>query len=96
MNDNDKLELFNGLIAVVTPVNSNAAEALSLDDNLADTGLDSLDLLMMAIYLSDIYGAPEEAVKDMQPITVRDMFDHIIKHKTKEPVNVHEAIELVK
>ena len=96
MNDNDKLELFNGLIAIVTPVNSMGAEATSLDQPLAETGLDSLDLLMMGIYLGDIYGAPEDDIKDMQPTTVRDMFDHVIKFKTKEPVNVHEAIELVK
>jgi hypothetical protein len=96
MNDNDKLELFNGLIWVITPVNSNCAEAKSLDDNLADTGLDSLDLLMMGIYLGDIYGALEDDIKDMEPITVRDMFDHVIKFKTKEPTSVHEAIESVK
>jgi len=92
----DKLELFNALITVVTPVNSNQAHADSLDQPLADTGLDSLDLLMMAIYLSDLYGAPEEAVKDMQPVTVNDMFEHIIAHKTKEPpATVQEALELV-
>lgn len=96
MNDNDKLELFNGLITVVTPVNTMGAKAESLDDNLGDTGLDSLDLLMMGIYLSEIYGAPEEDIKDMQPTTVRDMFDHIIKFKTKEPTSVSEAIESVK
>jgi hypothetical protein len=27
---------------------------------------------------------------------VRDMFDHVIKFKTKEPTSVHEAIESVK
>lgn len=96
MNDNYKLELFNGLIAVVTPVNSVGAVATSLDQPLAETKLDSLDLLMMGIYLSDVWGAPEDAVKDMQPVTVRDMFDHIIAHKTKEPpATVAEALALV-
>jgi hypothetical protein len=96
MNDTDKLELFNGIIAVVTPVNSMGAVATSLDQPLSETNLDSLDLLMMGIYLSDIWGAPEEAVKNMQPITVRDMFDHIIAHKTKEPPEtVALALELV-
>jgi acyl carrier protein len=92
----DKLELFNALITVVTPVNSMGAHADSLDQPLAETGLDSLDLLMMAIYLSDLWGAPEEAVKDMQPVTVGDMIDYIIAHKTKEPpATIAEALELV-
>ena len=92
----DKLELFNALIEVVTPVNSNGAYANSLDEPLADTGLDSLDLLMMGIYISDLYGAPEEAVKNIEPVTVQDMFDLIEAHKTKElPATVKEAMELI-
>ena len=92
----DKLELFNGLIAIVTPVNSMAAEATSLDQPLKETGLDSLDLLMMAIYLSDIYGVDEEIAKTMQPVTVGDMFEFMETHATKTPTNLHDAIESVK
>ena len=80
----------------MTPVNSNGAHANSLDEPLGETGLDSLDLLMMAIYLSDIYGVPEEIAKEMQPVTVGDMFDYMEKHKTKEPpATIQEALELV-
>jgi len=92
----DKLELFNALILVATPVNSNGAVATSLDQPLADTGLDSLDLLMMGIYLSDIYGVPEEIAKEMQPVTVNDMFVYLEQHKTKDlPATLSEALELV-
>jgi len=92
----DKLELFNGLIAIVTPVNSMGAEATSLDQPLSETGLDSLDLLMMAIYLSDIYGVPEEIAKTMQPLTVGHMFQFMEAHATKTPTNIHEALDSVK
>jgi len=92
----DKLELFNALIAVVTPVNSMGARADSLGDLLNVTGLDSLDLLMMGIYLGDIYGVPEEELKLLQPITVKDMFDFMEQRKTKElPATVQEAVEMV-
>lgn len=92
----DKLELFNALIKVVTPVNSMGAKANSLDDPLGETGLDSLDLLMMAIYLGDIYGVSEEQLKLLQPITVKDMFDFMEQNKTKElPATVQAALELV-
>jgi acyl carrier protein len=92
----DKLELFNGLILVITPVNSMGAEATSLDQNLGDTGLDSLDLLMMGIYLSDIYGVEEEIAKTMQATTINDMFEFMEKHATLQPTNIHDALESVK
>ena len=92
----DKLELFNALIGVVTPVNSMGARANSLGDSLGDTGLDSLDLLMMGIYLGDIYGVPEEELKLLQPTTVNDMFDFMEHRKTKEPpATIQEALEMV-
>ena len=92
----DKLELFNALIAVVSPINSNGAHAAALDEPLGDTGLDSLDLLMMGIYLSDIYGVSEEIAKTMQPTTVQDMFDFMEQHKTKDlPATVEEALKSV-
>lgn len=92
----DKLELFNNLIPIIIPVNSMGAKAEALSDPLSETGLDSLDLLMMAIYLSDIYGVPEEIAKTMQPLTVNDMFVFMEQHATKTPTNLHEALDSVK
>jgi acyl carrier protein len=92
----NKIELFNGIIGVITPVNSMGAVATSLDQSLADTGLDSLDLLMMGIYLSDIYGVPEEIAKTMQATTVNDMFLFMEQQATKTPTSVHDAIASIK
>jgi acyl carrier protein len=92
----DKLELFNGIIAVITPVNSMGAEAESLDQPLNETGLDSLDLLMMGIYLSDIYGVSEEVAKQMQPTTVGDMFVFMEAHATTMPTDIYVALDSIK
>lgn len=92
----DKLKLFNSLIDVIVPVNSAGAKADSLDEPLADTGLDSLDLLMMGIYLGDIYGVTEETLKTIEPVIVLDMFTFMEEHKTKEPpATVEEALARV-
>ena len=91
----DHLKLFNEIIKVATPLNSNKAESTSLDQPLADTGLDSLDLLMVGIYLSEIFGVSEEIAKQMQPQTVGDMIAYMLEHKTKEPVSVEEAIKSI-
>lgn len=92
----DKLELFNGIIEVITPVNSMGAKAESLDQPLSETGLDSLDLLMMGIYLSDIYGVSEEVAKGMQPTTVGDMFVFMEGHATTTPTNIKLALDSIK
>jgi len=89
----DYLKLFNEIIKIATPLNSNKAEATSLEQLLADTGLDSLDLLMVGIYLAEVYGVSEEVAKQMQPNTVGDMIAYMQEHKTKEPASVEEAIK---
>lgn len=80
----------------MTPVNSMGAHADSLDQPLSETGLDSLDLLMIGIYLSDIYGVEEEILKTIQPLTVNDMFVFMEQHATKTPTNLQEALDSVK
>ena len=92
----DKLELFNELIKVIIPVNAKNAHATSLDQQLVDTGMDSLDLLMMGIYLADIYGVDEETAKHAQPKTVQEFFDFMEKYKSKEPTSFEEALSTAK
>ena len=92
MTEKELLQLLKGVIALATPLNSNGVDITSLDTTLADTGLDSLDLLMLGIYLSDIYGVSEEIAKTMQPTTVREMFEFMCQHKTKEPISVEAAL----
>lgn len=92
----DYLKLFNEIIKIATPLNSNKAEATSLEQLLVDTGLDSLDLLMVGIYLAEIYGVSEEIAKTMQPKTVGDMITFMQSNKSKEPESVESAIESIK
>jgi len=89
----DYLHLFNEVIKVATPLNSNKATATSLDQLLIETGLDSLDLLMVTIYLAEIYGVSEEIAKQVQAKTVSELINYMHFNRTKEPVSVEEAIE---
>lgn len=89
----DYLNLFNEIIKIATPLNSNKAEAKSLDQSLTDTGLDSLDLLMVAIYLAEIFGVNEEQAKQVQAKTVGEMVSYMHFYRTKEPSSIEEAIK---
>lgn len=95
-NKIDYLHLFNEVIKVATPLNSNKAEAKSLDQALPDTGLDSLDLLMVGIYLAEIFGVSEEIAKHVQAKTVGEMINYMHFNRSKEPESVESAIEAIK
>lgn len=89
----DKVALFNELVKVVKPAFAEAVTIETLDIAIVDTGLDSLDSLMFGIYMSDIYGVPEETAKGFQFKTVQEMFDLFEQHATKQPTSVNEALE---
>ena len=103
MNEQDKIELMNHIIVLARPVSSEELKITTLDVEMKDTGLDSLDFLMVGIYLGDVYGLSEEDLKNMQPkqpaegeepssFTLRDIFKYVEDHATKKPTNVKEAI----
>lgn len=91
----DYLKLFNEIIKISTPLNSNKAEATSLEQLLADTGLDSLDLLMVGVYLAEIFGVNEEQAKLVQAKTVGEMISYMHFYRTKEPSSLEEAIKSI-
>jgi acyl carrier protein len=91
----DHLELFNRLIAVARPVNASNAHAKTLEDTLKDTGLDSLDMLMIGVYLADIYGVPESVAKEAKGETVGAFIDYFVEKQTKSPDSVDSAIKSI-
>jgi acyl carrier protein len=103
MNEQDKIELMNHIIALARPVSAEELKIDTLDIEMKDTNLDSLDFLMMGVYLGDVYGLSEEDLKNMQPkppeegeepksFTIRDIFKYVEAHATKTPTTLKEAI----
>lgn len=103
MNEQDKIELMNHVIKLARPVSADDLKITSLDTEMKDTGLDSLDFLMVGVFLGDVYGLSEEDLKGLQPkppaegeepkpFTLRDMLNYMEHHATKKPTNLKEAI----
>jgi acyl carrier protein len=86
----DFLELFNKVARVVRPAHQGYVDITDMNQNLQESGLDSMDGLMMGIYFADIYAIPEEIAKEMHFTTVQECYDFIQKHKTKEPSGTAE------
>jgi acyl carrier protein len=103
MNELDKIKLMNHVIKLARPISADELEITNLDVEMKDTGLDSLDFLMIGIYLGDVYGVSEENLKELQPkqpleneepqtFTVRDIFKYMENHATQHPATLEEAI----
>ena len=91
------LELFNMVSQVSRPAHAKEAPATTMEDKLADIGIDSLDGLIMTMYFCELYGIPEDdETKEWHPTSVQEVFDYLIKRKTQEPESVEAAREAIK
>jgi acyl carrier protein len=88
----DKLKLFNEVINIAKPLENEGVAAKSLDEPIKDIGVDSLDIIMMVIYFSTIYGVSEEVAKDFMFTTPNEMLTLFEKHATNHPKTVEEAL----
>jgi hypothetical protein len=89
----DFLELFNAVARKVRPAYQDYKDVTDLDTPFPETGLDSMDGLMMGIFMCEIYGIDDETGKTMQPKTPREMMEFLEQHKTKTPASAKEAVD---
>jgi acyl carrier protein len=86
------IELFNMVSQVSRPAHAKEAPAFNMEDKLQEIGIDSLDGLIMTMYLCELYGIPEDdETKDWHPTTVQEVYDFLMRRKTMEPTSVEEA-----
>jgi acyl carrier protein len=90
------LELFNGVVTLAKPVSAEQSHAKSMDDQLPDLKLDSLDTIMLAMYLGEIYGVEEDTMREMEVVTVADLQAFLEVHKTHTPTDLEAELERVK
>lgn len=86
----DFLELFNGVAGVAKPMNFVAVG--SKDTPFKETNIDSLDLLMVTVYMCELFGISEEVGKSLKPANVAEIEAFVAQHKTRQPSSVEEAV----
>jgi len=92
----DFIQLFNGVIDLAKPVSADQSHATSMDDQLADLKLDSLDIIMLSMYIGEIYGVEEEVMREMGVVTVGDLQAFLEANKTLNPTDVKAELARVK
>jgi acyl carrier protein len=91
------IELFNMVAKVAKPVHMSFTPATSMEDVIAELGIDSLDGLVMMMYLCELYGIPDDdETKDWHPLTVQECYDMMMSRKSIEPESVEKAKEQIK
>lgn len=96
MTDQEFLKLLSAVVKVVKPFHAEAIEVTDMDIKLSETNIDSLDNLMIGIYMTDIYGIDEEVAKTMKPETPRQMQEFLVQHATIKDIDVEEVIRNLK
>lgn len=97
MQENDFVVLFNGVLEVAKPTVTEDGLAKSLDDKLEGLQLDSLDMLMLGVYMSELYDISEADMKSFTDIaTVRDYKARIDAHKQQDVEDIEEALETIR
>ena len=92
----DFIQLLNGVIDLAKPVSADQSHANSMQDQLADLKLDSLDTIMLAMYFGEIYGIDEDTMRGMEAATVADLQAFLEAHKTRTPTDVEAELARVK
>ena len=90
------IEIFNYVAKIARPAHAKQSIAESMEDLFEDIGLDSLDGLVMLMYLTDIYGIDEATSKEWSPKSVQEVYDLLMAHKTKDPESMEEVVEVCK
>lgn len=92
----DFVKLFNEVARAAKPAHANFQEITDEEEPLKNTHIDSLDALLIGIFLCEIYGIPEEVGKNMKPTTIKEYREFMEANKTQEPESIEKALELIK
>lgn len=91
------IDLFNMVSDAARPAHAGKLPAASMEDELANIGIDSLDGLIMIMYFCELYGIPDDdETKDWHPKTVQEVEDYIERRKTQTPESLEAAREACK
>ena len=90
------LELLNKVARVARPAHHEFIPIESMDERFEETCFDSLDMLMIGMYMAMIYDIEDEISKEFLPETPTSMLEFINTHKKRDPESIEWALEMIK
>jgi acyl carrier protein len=92
MSDQDFLKLLNVVVKLAKP-HTGSLEIQDVKDTLEQHGIDSLDMLMIGLYICDVFGVSEEDGKQIKARTVEELRDFLFEKATTKDIDVDAAIK---
>lgn len=86
------LDLLNRVARLAKPAHQDLTPIDSMETPFKDTEIDSLDGMMIVMYMAIIYGVSDDDSKDFTPTTPQELFDFVEQYKTKTPESIEQAI----
>lgn len=96
MTDQDFLKLLHEVAKKAKPFHNELLPIETMDQELTDVGLDSLDQLMCTVYLCEIYDVEDEKSKEMLVKTPRECLDFLTQWGCRQPSSLEEAVGMIK
>ena len=90
------LDLLNMVAREAKPAHRDLTPLDSMDILFKDTDIDSLDGMMIVMYIAIIYDIPDDVAKDFTPTTPQELFDFVEQYKRRDPESVEAAKEMIK
>lgn len=90
------LDLLNMVARVAKPAHQDLSPIDSMDTLFKDTEIDSLDGMMIVMYICIIYDISDDVGKDFTPTTPQELFDFVEQHKQRDPESIEAAKEMIK
>jgi acyl carrier protein len=92
MDNQDFLKLLNAVVKVAKPFHDEAPNITDMELKFSETTIDSLDRLMVTVYMTEIFGVDEEKTKELKVNTPQELKDFLEANKTKEVTDVDSII----
>lgn len=92
----DFIELFNRVARVARPAHHEFIPVTSMEEKFTETCFDSLDMLMIGMYMAEIYDIDDAIAKELHPESMQEMLDLINQHKKRDPGSIEWAMEMIK
>lgn len=92
MSDQDFLKLLSAVVRIAKPFHNEAPDITDIDLKFNTTNIDSLDTLMITVYMFELFGVDEENIKILKATTPKELKVFLEEHKTKDIADVDQAI----
>ena len=90
------LDLLNAVARVAKPAHTEYSNLITLDVQFKDTDIDSLDGLLILMYMCMIYDIDDSVAKEFHPATPQELYDFVEKYKKRDPESIDAALEMIK